>query len=279
MNILNKLERKWGRYAIRDLMKYVCILNVVGLIPSFMDPYFFYKYLALDPAAILHGQVWRLVTFLMQPDSTGTFGQVLLSLLMIFIYYNIGSTLENLWGSFRFNLYYISGMVFTIIASFLVYGIYHVSFPMGNSYLNLSLFFAIAIMFPDTQFMIGFLFPIKAKWLGIVYAVLLTASLIGGNAATRILILGSVLNVIIFFIASRGTQTVQQAKQKKRKAEFSRELKPNAKGARHKCVVCGRTELSNPELEFRYCSKCEGEAEYCQDHLYTHTHITHERNI
>lgn len=278
MKLLSKLERKWGRFAIRDLMKYVCILNAAGLMLSFSDPFFFYKYLALDPAAVLDGQVWRLITFLMQPDSIGSVGQILLSLLMIYIYYNIGSTLENLWGSFRFNLYYISGMLFTIVASFLVYAVYHVSFPMGNGYLNLSLFFAIAIMFPDTQFMLGFLFPIKAKWLGIVYAVLLVSSLIGGNAATRILILGSVLNVIIFFVASRGTQTVQQAKQKKRKAEFSREMKSSAKRARHKCAVCGRTELSDPNLEFRYCSKCEGDYEYCQDHLYTHTHITHERN-
>lgn len=273
------MERKWGKYAIKELMKYVCMLNAAGLLLSFWDPLFYYQYLALSPAAILKGQIWRLVTFLMEPGASGSAEGVMLSLLMIFIYYNIGSLLENLWGSFRFNVYYISGILFTTLASFVVYGIYHFSIPMGCSYLNLSLFFAIAILFPDTQFMLLFLFPIKAKWLGIFYALWIGASFIKNGAMVRILILGSVLNVIVFFFAARGTQTIQSAKQKKRKVEFAGKMQAKPGKARHKCAVCGKTELDDPNLEFRYCSKCDGEYEYCQEHLYTHTHVvTNERN-
>ena len=289
MNWINKLERKFGRYAITNLMFYVTILYAVGYLIFVLNPGFYFQYLSLDANAILHGQIWRIFTFIMYPPSSG----LIWVIVALSLYYFIGSNLERAWGSFRFNLYFFSGMIVHVIAAIIVYLITGISISMGTTYLNLSLFLVFAALYPDVQFLIYFVIPVKAKWLALVDIIFFAYGVMqafmpayGGDPvygigykADALAAVVSLLNFLLFYFASRKASPYTP-KQMRRKHEFKQNIRraerpaqiyPN--GARHRCAVCGRTELDDENLEFRYCSKCNGNYEYCQEHLFTHKHV------
>lgn len=288
MNWLNKLERKFGRYAIPNLMYYIIILYGAGFVLNLLNPQFYYQYLSLNAEAILHGQVWRILTFIIQPPSKS----LIFVVFALYLYYLIGRQLEMAWGAFRFNLYFFAGMLFHVIAAILAYLLTGLSLPLDVWYLNLSLFFAFAALYPDVQFLLFFIIPVKVKWLAwldgayFIWAVVqaFLPSYGGGvygiyYKANALAAAVSLLNFVIFFLGSRNMKPYSP-KQVKRKKEFYKKVQQARRpdnvyenGARHKCAVCGRTELDDPNLEFRYCSKCSGNYEYCQDHLFTHTHV------
>lgn len=289
MNWIQKLERKYGRYAIHNLMYYIIILYIVGYLVDMLNPGFFYSYLSLNVEAILHGQVWRLVTFLAQPMDTS----LIFLVFALHLYYMIGQHLEAQWGAFRFNLYFFAGVLFHIIAAFVVYFVTGVSMPIGTTYLNLSLFFAFAAIYPNVEFLLFFIIPVKVKYLALLDGVFFGYTILqafmpayGGSPyigviyqARAIAAAVSLLNFVIFYALSRNMKAYSP-KQVRRRKKFQKEIR-NARvktdaakvGAKHRCAVCGRTELDDPNLEFRYCSKCNGAYEYCQDHLFTHEHV------
>ena len=211
----------------------------------------------LSPYHILHGQIWRLITWVFMPTDTN----LVYLLIMALFYYQLGTTLERTWGTFRFNVYIFGGMLFTVIGAFLLYGIMYlmnggvttemllIGTSFSTSYINMSIFLAFACMYPDMQVLLMFIIPIKMKWMAAVYGVLIALS---------------------FFETGWAPHEVHR--RQKFKADMRRP-QGYAGGAKHKCAVCGRTELDDPTLEFRFCSKCEGNYEYCQDHLFTHQHI------
>jgi len=272
MSILNKLERKFGKYAIPNLMYYIVILYAIGVFVYQFMPEVYLNYLMLDASKILKGQIWRVFTFLMWPMSGGMF----LNLIIIYCYYNLGRTLEYVWGSFRFNLYIFMGILGHVLAAIILYLVFGTVYPLTAEYLNLSLFFAYAATFPEHQFLLFFVIPIKAKWLGIFNGAFFVYSFIFGSVPTKITVVMSLLNFIIYFIMGKGAR--YNPKEIRRKQQFKTQMNQAAKeaktGSRHRCAVCGRTEKDDPNLTFRYCSKCEGDFEYCQDHLYTHQHVT-----
>ena len=288
MNWLSKLERKFGRYAIPNLMTYIVILYGVGFVLDMINPTFFSAYLSLDAQAILHGQIWRIVTFIIQPPS----GNLIWLLLALYLYYFIGKQLEMAWGAFRFNLYLFAGIIFHALAAILAYLVTGVSLHLGTTYLNMSLFLVFAALYPDVQFLLYFFIPVKAKWLAWLDVIFFLYGILqaflpayGGGVygayyqANALAAAVSLLNFVIFFFGSR-TGKAYSPKQMRRKREFqknvqraSRPVNSYPNGAKHRCAVCGRTELDDPNLEFRYCSKCNGNYEYCQDHLFTHTHV------
>ena len=284
MDWLSKLERRFGKYAIPNLMYYIIIMYAGGFILQLINPSFYYQYLSLDASAILHGQIWRIITFMIQPPSTS----VIFIIFALYLYYMIGTQLERAWGAFRFNVYFFAGILFHVLAAILVYLITGISLPIDTWYLNMSLFFAFAALYPNVQFLLFFVIPVKVKWLALLdgayflYTVILAflPSYRGGifgiiYKANAVAAVVSILNFIIFFLGSRNMKPYSP-KQVKRKREFQKKIRPvntYANGAKHRCAVCGRTELDNPNLEFRYCSKCNGNYEYCQDHLFTHTHV------
>jgi len=295
MNWITKLERKFGRHTIQNLPAYIAAAYVIGLVMYYTSPSFYENWLCLDAGMILRGQIWRIVTFVIQPPTTNLF----FFLFAVYLYYMIGDALVKTWGAFRFNLYYTAGMLFHVAGALAAYGITYalygtgISFHLGADYLNLSLFFAFAALFPDVQLLLFFIIPIKIKWLAyfdgafFLYKIvtgLLPASVMHISSAAHIIALGSaiaamisLLNFIIFFLSSKNMKKYSP-KQRKRKREFEHEIRQfrprtSPDGAKHRCEVCGRTDITNPELEFRYCSKCDGAHEYCMDHLYTHTHI------
>lgn len=280
MNWLDKLQRKFGRYAVKNLTVYLLACYAVGFVVNLVMPELLY-YFTFEPALIMKGQIWRLISWVIVPSST----KVIEFLFMMFLYYSLGMTLENIWGTFRYNLYIFSGMLFTIVGAFIAYFI--VSAQMGGSafgigylvsthYINLTIFLACAAIMPELKLYLYGILPIKMKWFAILYLVLIAADLIGGSTVTRIIIVASILNFVLFFVSSRNAQRYnpkQVIRRKKFEQEVKRPVQNYGNGARHKCAVCGRTELDNPNLEFRYCSKCNGNYEYCSDHLFTHEHV------
>lgn len=280
---LGKMERKFGRYAIPNIMKYLIVLYAGGYFLYMINPMFYLNYLVLDWGAVLHGQIWRLLTFLMQPPSASIF----MVALLLYIYYMIGMQLENALGTFRFNFYLLTGIVLHIVASLIVYLTTGMVISPSVEYLNLSFFFVFAMLFPDAQFLLFFAIPIKGKWIALIDGFYFLWAIIspflpaykGTGYGAMVAALASILNVLIFYLLSRNMHAYSP-KEVKRRRDYQRKVQQAQKpehvyenGARHKCAVCGRTELDDPNLEFRYCSKCNGNYEYCQDHLFTHTHV------
>ena len=285
MNFLNKMERKIGKYAIPNLMVYLIAAYCIGFVIYTVNPNFMLM-LTLSPYHILHGQVWRLITWILMPTDTRVFSLLIMALL----YYQLGSALERSWGTFRFNVYIFGGMLFTVIGAFILYGIYAAagtgsletislisSLTFTTNYINLTIFLAFAVMYPEMQILLFFIIPVKMKWMAVVYAVLIAINLILTSWGGRIAIIMSILNFLIFFLSTRNYRRVSP-KEIHRKQVFKAQMREPRRGSmvtKHKCAVCGRTELDDPNLEFRFCSKCDGNYEYCQDHLFTHQHIKH----
>ncbi|MCD8398644.1 MAG: hypothetical protein LUD12_15970 [Lachnospiraceae bacterium] len=271
MNFLNKMERKFGKYAIPNLPAILIALYVAGYVIELMNSNVIW-YLYLSPTMILRGQIWRLITWVIIPP----YSLDVFVIITLYFYFSIGKTLERTWGVFRFNVYIFSGMIFTVIGAFLLYFIAHIdgAYYFSTYYVCMSMFLAFAVTYPDMQVLLMFIIPIKMKWLGILYGVLLLASFVQGNIATRVAIVSSLLNFVIYFAMTRNLQRYTPHEIHRRQ-DFNRKVKkvqPGKGNTRHRCAVCGRTEKDGDHLEFRYCSKCEGNYEYCQDHLFTHQH-------
>ena len=290
--MLDKLEKKIGRYAIQNLIAYLLIGYLIGFILAFVEGttnISIIRYLTLEPYNIIHEfQVWRLFTWVLIPPQSSN---VLFLAIMCFLYYQLGNTLERTWGAFRFNVYIFGGMLLTIIGAFITYVVFWLlngSEPVGigniinTEYINLSIFLAFSTCFPDMQVLLYFIIPVKMKWMSILYlAVTGYKVLIGiyqGDWVVVVLIIASILNWFIFFMMTRNYKRYNP-KEIHRRVEFKRQVTPprtqyrdGTPIARHTCAVCGRTEVTNPELEFRFCSKCQGNYEYCSDHLFTHQH-------
>lgn len=269
MNFLDKLEKKWGKFAIPNLMLYITLGNAIVFLLEMITRISISSLLSFNIEAILHGQIWRILTFVFIPQDTGS---IIFFFFVVYLYYSIGGSLEHAWGTFKFNVFYISGALFTALGLIILYFLKGYSFNGDTYYINLSLFLAYAVMFPDVEFLLFFILPVKVKYLALLDAVLLGASFITGGIFTKILIIVSLLNFFLFFgkhMTGRSNTTTQRNFKKQQ-----RDLKkgPTIHVAFHKCTVCGKTELTDPDMEFRYCSQCHGNYEYCMDHLKNHEH-------
>lgn len=292
-----KLERKFGKYAIPNLMLYVVIVQAVGYIITYTKPELLF-YLSLNPAAIITGQVWRLVTWVLVPEQ---YMNLFMAIISLYCFYSLGRALERALGSFYLNLFFLSGCIFSVIGAFIMTGIatgaLMISTDLGMwqvlqllaegglslyamYYLNLSLILAFAICFPDARFYVFFVIQIPAKVLGIIYACLQAATVIFAfmdgfayGLITLVAVGASLLNVILFFLWTKRSR-FKSPKEIKRQREYKVKMKRASAVSRHKCAICGQTNESNPDLQFRYCSKCEGNYEYCSEHLFTHEHVT-----
>ena len=283
---MSNFERKFGKYAIKNISLMLIMCYGVGYLIKMVNPAFL-LFLTLNPYAILHGQIWRIFTWIVvPPDSSNLF----LVLIMLYFYYSLGTSLENTWGTYRYNVYLLSGMLFTVIGSFLLMGYCYLA--QGNTiallgqknffdylsmyfstyYINMSIFLAFAATFPDVMVLVMFFIPVKVKVLGIIYGVLLAADFLQGDVYSRFAMAASLFNFLVFWLWGRNRVRVSP-KQMRRRQEFRRDVRRNTGATKHKCAICGRTEQDGDDLEFRFCSKCEGNYEYCQEHLYTHQHV------
>ena len=312
MNWFNKLERKFGKYAIPNLPLIIVIIYAFGFLMNLVKPDWI-NFVKLNPEAIVHGQVWRLISWIFVPDS---YSNVFFVLIFLFFYFSIGRNLEVAWGKFAFNVFFFMGVFLTIIGAFLLFGYFkivapnyvsnmdavynsvlgkacpsslggswffhYMAFSFSTYYLNLSIFLAYAITYPNMRVLVFFLIPVKVKILGIIYVVVLAVNVLlsfvqgGFNSGiiTLVTVCTSLLNVLIFYLLLRKGK--KRFKEIKRQKEFKKKIKAVSEPVsmiRHKCAICGQTDVSNPSLTFRYCSKCNGNYEYCNEHLFTHKHI------
>lgn len=284
MKFIDKLERKFGRFGIPNLTIYMIVCYVIGYALMIVNPGIL-NWLSLEPAYILRGQVWRLVTWVLYPPSTS--GVLWFAIAVLFFYYPIGTSLERTIGTFKYTLYIISGVIFTILGAFILYFLLGGNVLVGNVfstyYISLSTFLAYAMCYPDMQVLLMFIIPVKMKWMAIFYVVIVVYEMIqyimAGAWYLVIPIVASLLNFIIFYFGTKDFSRYNP-KEIHRRNEFRRAMEPqgrmksgNGSVTKHKCAICGRTELDDPNLEFRFCSRCNGNYEYCQDHLFTHTHV------
>ena len=275
------------RFGIPNLMRVIVIGNVavyVLMLLTQANDANALSFLTFNLNALLHGEVWRLVTFVFVPAYSSPFAL----LISLYFYYWIGSTLERQWGTAKFNLYYISGALLTVLGvvlASLITGNPYLT-AAGTGYVNLSMFFAFAFLFPDTTVLLFFILPVKMKWLayldGALFAFDIIKAIGAHNWAGVVLPIVALLNFAVFiwpevhylkertkYQNSRKTVQFRQAQQQQAK-------QAQQQGYRHKCAVCGRTDTDYPDLQFRYCSKCVGHHCFCQDHIFNHVHFTEE---
>ena len=271
-------------FGIPGLMKYIAIGNVaVFLLDLFSTRMSFTALIDFYPALVLQGQVWRLLTFVFVPINSHPIWFVF----SVMLYYFLGNALERQWGSARFSLFYGLGVLLNVLVGFVLY------FASGRSpyvttnmyYVNMSLFFAFATLYPDTQFMVYFIIPIKVKWLAwldaALFAFAILQALFYGQPLMAAVPIVAILNYLVFFwddltgMARRtGERAAYRARPQTINFKKAQKQVQQRRGYLHKCAVCGVTDADHPNMEFRYCSKCSGYYCYCMDHINNHTHVT-----
>ncbi|MFL5277725.1 MAG: rhomboid family intramembrane serine protease [Myxococcales bacterium] len=264
---LTKLERRFGKYAPHNLILWLVGLSGLVYALSYASPGSL-ELLVLDPDAVARGEVWRLVTFLFLPwggGGRGAFGPILTLVALMFLY-TIGSSLEAEWGSFKFDVYYLVGVLATI-AGAVLFG------PVTNEFLNLSLLLAFAAVFPDYEILLFFILPVKMKWLGLFDGAFLLYQLATGSPNVRAGIVAAMLSWVLFCggpLLARLRGRAATSSRRKRFEGFS----PAPERRARVCAKCGRSDKDDPNLEFRVCDcqeKCHGRlTEYCIEHARAH---------
>lgn len=306
---MSDMERKYGKYAVRDLSLKLIILYLVGYAIYYIRADLMY-YMTLNPYAIVHGQVWRIVSWLLIPPQTSNLFFVAI---MLFFYYSIGTSLERVWGVWRYNVFLFTGILLTVAASFLWMGCSYLlngdmlaqlgasnyfsyySLSFSTYYINMGIFFAYALTFPDAVVLVFFILPVKVKWLGLLDVAYLVYEFFMAPMSGKFAILATFLNIALLYYRfkgpinsgiGKGTLAGLFGKSGNGSGSAGSRMRGRSRagsdilrgrsagtGVVHRCAICGRTQQDNPDLEFRYCSKCEGNFEYCQDHLFTHVHV------
>lgn len=258
MDFLKKLERLLGPFAIRHLALYL-IIGQAGAFVLLLLGRLHPDELVLVPRLVLQGEPWRLLTFLLLPPTSS----VLFVVFAWWLFYLMGAALEHHWGAFRFNLFLLVGYALAVGV-----GLFHPSWPVTNAFLAGSVFLAFAHLNPDFELAIFFFFPVRIKWLALVTWVFYAFTLVTGGWPERLQVLAATGNFLLFF--SRDLWLT--ARMRGRKMKLQAEEFAHAGDARHTCRVCGKTNLTNPEMDFRYCSKCAGDECYCPEHIFQHEH-------
>ena len=262
-------------------MLYIVIATAAVYIFDMMDTTRqFIKYLYFNMDLIRRGQLWRLFSFVFIPiyDDRPLFFAI-----SLYFYYFIGSSLEDYWGKAKFTIYYIFGVVFTLLYGVAVHFIFgDDGVGLSAVYINLSMFFAFAVLFPDVRVLLLFIIPVKIKWLALVDAAFFVFAVITTPFPMNILPIIAILNFALFFFDdlirlikgmrasnSRASAKFRSSVHAAKREEANREY-------RHKCAVCGKTDVDNPGMEFRYCSRCAGYHCFCEEHINSHVHFTED---
>ena len=267
--------------GISNLMLYIALgTAVVYVMSEMLGNHTLYNLLYFDRNLILKGQIWRLISY----PLTYRIDNLLLMAVSLFCYYSLGQAMENIWGTLRFNLFYLTGILMMDVYCLIFGG------RADVTYLNLSLFLSYATLFPNAQFLLFFIIPVKAWIFALFDLVIVLMDLLLYpfpynlfsviSLANYFLFFGKdVLNVIPMSWRINAGRLFRKQPQKKAKViQFNagsyEATKATVKAPyTHRCTVCGRTDISNPELEFRYCSRCKGYYCYCEEHISNHSHI------
>jgi hypothetical protein len=260
MRILDKLDKKLGRYALPNLTVYLIagqtlfyVLFMTGRLERSVT------YLAGD--LLLEGEWWRLATFPFDPPVTNP----LFAFFAWYIFYLMGSALEEQWGAFRYSVFLLIGYLLTVAVSFL-----SPAYPITNAYLGGSVFLAFAFLYPDFVLQIFFVLPVRIKWLALLTWLYYAYLFLFGGWHSRLLILASIGNFLLFFARDLVVEIKYGKRQLARRAG---NFAPRPDEPFHRCTVCGITDKSHPQMDFRYCPECAGQHGYCQEHIFAHEHV------
>lgn len=253
------LERRFGRFAIPNVTLLIIVAQVAVYVGSMQNAQVFAK-LTFDAAQIRAGEYHRLISFLAMPPGANPF----FAFFFWYLFYMMGTALELFWGTFRYNIFLLIGYLATVTTAMLVPG-----GTATNWFLEGTVFLAFAFLNPDFQMYLFFILPIRIKWLAMLTWVLFGLMFINGSWPERVQVAASVINFLIFFGRDIRDQVWRGRRHMARQAKRFTEKKPEYF---HRCAVCGITDKSHPHMDFRYCSKCEGDACYCTEHLRDHEH-------
>ncbi|HYC71114.1 MAG TPA: hypothetical protein VEB66_07910, partial [Opitutaceae bacterium] len=267
MSFLNRLERKLGRLAVENTTLYILMGQVGFFLLALLGKDLTDLIVLQMDLVVDKGQVWRPFTFIFEPPAISRDAFDIMFIVFGWsLFYLMGNALDEFWGTFRYNIFLGVGWVLTVAVAFL--------FPREPAtalFIGLSVFLAFAYLNPEFVMMIFFILPVKIKWLALITWIGLGFAFMTGRFSTRLMIAASLANFFLFFGADilarmRGGQRrmQQQARQ------FA--VKNAAPAARHTCTVCGKTDRTHPQLDFRYCSKCAGDECYCPEHIFNHVH-------
>ncbi len=270
---IDRFCAKHPRFGIPNLAMYIAIGQVIVGVLSLLPPLRnLLSLLVFSRMAILHGQVWRLVTFVFVPTTANPF----YLLLGCYVIYWTGQMLEREWGTAKFSLFYLCGVLWSILGG-LILGLADIY------YIHLSFFLVIATMYSEMQVLFMFVLPIKMKWLALLDVALILLQGLESGPYVVLLALPSFINYFIFtwsfwsvklgFMRRQADPQVINFKRARKQAEKKAR---ETGGYLHKCAVCGVTDQDDPSLEFRYCSKCDGYYCYCANHINNHIHIRND---
>ena len=277
MRWIDRFCQKHPRFGIRNLMMFLVVSTVAVYLFSMLDTTdTFIWLLNFNPVLILRGQVWRILTFMIVPMQASPVSLFI----FLYFYYSLGSALESAWGKAKFTLYYLTGIVSLSLFSLFFHVFFHYHVSVNAHYFNMSILFSYAALNPDGTIMLYGIIPLKAKWLAAFNLIYFLYDTIQLPFPLNLLPLFSTLNFLIFcwdditaYIRGgtrrkpRGAVDFKQAVRKIKREEKTREYN-------RKCSVCGKTDVSHPDLAFRYCSRCEGYHCFCQEHINDHTHFS-----
>lgn len=272
MHLLRRLEQKLGPYAVRHVTVSIIAVQVLVWIVIQIQPNQQREVAALErlwliPSLVLDGEWWRVLTFVAIPSVTGkSLMGPIWAFFAWFVFYLMGNALEQYWGTLRYNLYLLVGYLATVAAAFV--------FPDSiatNFYFLQSVFLAFAFLFPDFEFRLFLILPVKVKWLALIQWVIYALMFATGTWPIRLMVLAAISNFLLFFWRDIFERMAHGRRRMARQAQhFAASKQPEY---RHRCTVCGVTDKSHPDEEFRYCSKCAGQYAYCSKHLRDHEHI------
>ena len=277
---IDKFCLKHRRFGITGLMKYIVFITAIVFVIELLTGGLF-ALMVFSPRLFMSGEVWRIVTWVFFPIDA----HPIFFVFVLYLYYMFGTSLEREWGAAKFTIFYIFGVLLNIIYGFVAW------FALGwdpfivPTFLNLSIFFAFAVKFPDFRLMLFFILPVKIKWLAIINAAFfaydIIFNLVNGRFVLALLPVVAILN----FLLICGYDLIESLRPMKARAKnqtssqtinfkkAAKKVQQTGKPYRHKCAVCGRTDTDNPGLEFRYCSRCNGYHCFCIDHINNHVHF------
>ena len=264
--LLARLERRLGRFAIPNLT-YLIVFGMAAVFVLSMAKPEFQNALVLDLNMVKHGQVWRLFTYLFLPPDASMCGlpKPLVMLVALYFVWLMGTNLENEWGAFKYNLFWIVGMIGTTIAAIIS------GSAATNEYLATTLFLAFATLFPDYVIYVFFILPMKVKWLGLLSAIGLIYAFLMGGWGARAAILAATGNYVLFFAGHWGNffkSRRVEVRQRARRASMAEPAKPT--GGR-RCAICGASEDEGADIRVCSCEKCGGvPRNLCLEHARNH---------
>ena len=260
MRRLAQFEFRLGRYAFPHLTLLLLAGQVLFFAAGAMNPQTLVR-MALDSALVRQGEIWRLVTFLFIPPHM----HPLFLLFAWYLFYLMGTALETHWGALRYNLFILLGWALTAAVSVLLPG-----FAFTNTFLGGSVFLAFAWLYPDFQLLLFFILPIRIKWLALLTWLSYGWRFLTSHGPDRLAILAATGNFLIFF----GPDLLTALRAKLKTAPLRPSPALSRPAPRHCCRICGITELSDPDMDFRYCTDCHPPQCYCRHHIAEHDHVT-----